>query len=160
MRSALLPALAAACVVAFSATRAHADDLDVSAPLASAAPTGAGMQSPAAFGVGVFLSSVGAAGIATGAYLFSGGHAACDALDSSSIPSDAQVDACTGQVIRQVGGVVGLVTGGAFFIAGIPVMAVGASSARPNDQARDEPNVAPRAALLVSPTHVDFVVTF
>jgi hypothetical protein len=155
-----LPALAAACIVALFTTGAHADDLDTLAPRANAAPPPSGMQSPAAFGIGVFLSSVGAAGVATGAYLFSGGHAECDGLDASSTPSEARVDACTGQVIRQVGGVVALVTGGALFIAGIPMMAVGASSAGPGSQAQNEPELAPRAALLVSPTYVDFVVTF
>ena len=118
------------------------------------------MQSPAAFGTGIVLSSVGAAGLATGAYLFSGGHAACDALSPSAIASDAEVGACTSAVIRQVGGVVALVSGGAFFIAGIPAIAVGASSAGPSVRAKDEPDDAPRAAVLVAPTHIDLVVRF
>ena len=119
-------------------------------PLSSALTTSSGMQSPAVFGTGLFLSSVGVAGIATGAYFFNGGHAACDAIDRSAMPSDAQIAACTTAVNKQVGGIIGLATGGAFFLAGIPAIVVGASSS----------SAAPRAAVLIGPLHVDLVVSF
>lgn len=156
MRALPLPTLAV-CIVSVLTTSARADeDADSLAPRVSAASTSSGMQSPAVFGTGLFLSSVGVAGLATGAYFFSGGLGACDSIDRSRMPSDAQIDACTSAVTKQVGGIIGLASGGAFFIAGIPAIAVGASSASANDETPD----APRAAVLVAPLHVELVVSF
>ncbi len=146
MRSPSVLALACLVLSAVFAHDARADE--ATAP--TAPTTGGGMQSPAAFAAGVFLSSAGTAGLIAGAYLFTSVDDACAGLDRGSIPSQSQVDACRGEVNSQIGGVVSMVTGGAFLLAGIPVLALGAS---PSDD-------APTATVALGPTRATLVVSF
>lgn len=112
-----------------------------------------GMQSPGAFATGVGLSSLGVAGLAIGGTMFSSGAGACDALPRDAMPSDTQIDACRAGVNQQVGGVIGLVTGGAFLLGGLPLLVVGAVPAGDD---------AGRAAVQVgvTPTSVELSLSF
>jgi hypothetical protein len=136
-RSRIAAAAASLSIILASSASARADE-------ASAQETT--MRSPPALGVGIFLSSVGSAGLAAGGYLFATGAGACDQLPTDQVPTERQVDACTAGVNRQVGGVVGLVTGGAFLLGGIPLLAVGASPVT-----REASTKKPRVALDVGP---------
>src|SRR5690348_16694443 len=80
---------------------------------ARADETSPGMQSPAAFGIGIFLSGVGAAGVATGGWLFASAGDPCGEIDRDSVPSDREISACQTGVNQKVGGVIAMVTGGA-----------------------------------------------
>ncbi len=111
------------------------------------ASTGGGMQSPAMFATGVVMGSAGAAGLVAGAYLFTQGAGSCDGVSRDSIPSDAQVDGCMSGIGQQVGGVVALITGGALFLGGIPVLAVGVSP-KSDEPATAVVTVAPNGAAL------------
>ncbi len=114
------------------------------AAIADDAPSG-GMHSPAAFGIGLFLSTVGAAGLATGGYFFASAGDPCSDISTARIPTPNEIDACQTSVIKKAGGVVGMVTGGAFVVAGIPLIAVGATpeDEKPSSQARLRFDVAP-----------------
>lgn len=125
----------------------------LSLPTLAHADESGGMESPGLFGAGVFFTSAGIAGLATGGYFFSKGSGACDDISRSSIPSEDQVLGCRDGVIQQVGGVVGMVTGGAFVLAGLPMMIVGGTSAD------DEP--APRRVTVsVGPTSGQLSISF
>jgi hypothetical protein len=113
---------------------------------------GGGMQSPAMFGTGIVMGSAGAAGLITGAYLFTEGAGSCDGVSRDSLPSDAQVDGCMAGIGQQIGGVVALITGGALFLGGIPVLAVGASP-------RDD-GTRPAAMVRVAPGGASLTVSF
>ena len=115
---------------------------------ARAEEAGAGMQSPAAFGVGLVLSSIGVAGVSAGGYLFASGSGACDGISRDRLPSDAEIAGCTAGVNQQLGGIVALVSGGGFFLGGIPVMAVGATPADDVAPVAVSLDVAPSGASL------------
>lgn len=91
------------------------------------------MRSPAALGIGIFLSGVGTAGLITGGYFFADAGDPCGGLSREREPTSAEVSACQTSVNAKMGGVIGMVAGGAFFVGGIPLIAVGAT---PKD---DEP---------------------
>ncbi|NUP11983.1 MAG: hypothetical protein HOW73_38545 [Polyangiaceae bacterium] len=112
MRTATVAGAALIALVGFT-REAHAED-------------GGGMQSPFAFGLGLFLTGVGTAGLAVGGHLFTAGDDACEGLSPNAIPTLAQIDTCIEGTNQQVGGIVAMVTGGAFVIAGLPVMILGA----------------------------------
>lgn len=112
-----------------------------------------GMQSPAMFATGVVMGSAGGAGLIAGAYLFAEGAGSCDGVSRASVPSDAQVDGCMAGLGQQIGGVVALITGGALFLGGIPVLAVGAT---PRD---DAPRPA-SALVRVAPGGASLTVSF
>lgn len=114
---------------------------------------GGGMRSPAMFGTGVVMGTAGAAGLITGAYLFTEGAGSCDGVSRDSVPTDAQVDGCMAGVGQQIGGVVSLITGGALFLGGIPVLAVGASP-------RDDGSTSASAAVKVVPGGASLTVSF
>lgn len=121
---------------------------------ARADETSPGMQSPAAFGIGLVFSGIGAAGIATGGWLFASAGDPCGEIDRDSVPSDQAIGACQTGVNQKVGGVIAMVTGGAFLLGGIPLIAVGAT---PEDEkgaktARVRLELAPTSGSL----HVDF----
>ncbi|MBL8739601.1 MAG: hypothetical protein JNK04_00860 [Myxococcales bacterium] len=112
-----------------------------------------GMRSPAMFATGVVMGTAGGAGLIAGAYLFTQGSGSCDGVSRDSMPTDAQVDNCMTGVGQQIGGVVALITGGALFLGGIPVLAVGAS---PRDGAE-----TPASALVrVAPGGASLTVSF
>jgi len=119
----VLSIVAAVATTAFSASEACAQE--AIGPLSPPEPS-AGMSSPGAFGFGIVLSLFGAGGLGAGGYFFNAGGGACDGIDGSSVPTQSQIDACTTGTIEQVGGVVGLVAGGAFSIAGISLVIAGA----------------------------------
>ena len=85
------------------------------------------MQSPGLFGVGLLFSGIGVAGLGVGGYFFGQGSGACDGLSASSLPTASAVETCRTGVIQQVGGVLGMVGGGIFVIAGVPMIPVGAT---------------------------------
>lgn len=116
--------------------------------------SGGGMNSPGAFGVGIVLTSAGAVGLGVGGWLFSKGAGACDSITGESIPSDAEIDACTSGVTNQVAGVLTMVAGGAFALAGIPLIITGAIPAEREDQP------APRIAVNVGPTNATLAIEF
>lgn len=97
-----------------------------------------GMQSPAAFGIGLVLSGIGAAGIATGGYLFASAGDPCGDIPRDEVPTDREIGACQTGMNQKVGGVIGMVTGGAFLLGGIPLIAVGATpeDEKPSKRAR------------------------
>jgi hypothetical protein len=138
-------------VSVFSATlfanAAHADDVEE--------PSSGGMQSPAMFGSGIVMSSAGAAGLITGAYLFTQGAGSCDGVSRDVLPSDAAVERCTAGVNQQIGGVFALATGGLLFLGSIPVIAVGASPS--DDKQRSS---AIRALIGVAPGGASLTVSF
>lgn len=109
------------------------------------------MQSPGLFGVGLVFTGIGVAGLGVGGYFFSQGSGACDGLSLDSLPSASAVDTCRTGITQQVGGVLGMVTGGVFVIAGIPMIAVGATP--------DDPP-APRIGFAIQPTGATFDMTF
>ncbi len=109
------------------------------------------MQSPGLFGAGLFFGALGIGGLAAGGYFYSAGSGACDGISMSSIPSAAQVDTCKTGIVQQVGGIAGMVTGGVFLIAGIPMIAVGATP--------EDPPPA-RVGVHIGPTGGTFDVTF
>ncbi len=123
-----------------------------SLPEAHAEEEGGGMQSPGLFGVGLLFSGIGVAGLGVGGYFFGQGSGACDGLSTSSLPTASAVETCRAGVIQQVGGVLGMVGGGIFVIAGVPMIAVGAT---PED---DPP--APRIGLSIQPTGATFQMEF
>ena len=111
------------------------------------APISGGPQSPGLIVFGSFMSLVGVGGLAAGGYFFGQDTAACDALlaaaeaasaaetaadSAASIPSDADIAACQGEVNQKVGGTIALISGGAFLLAGLPLLIVGAT---PDDPA-------------------------
>lgn len=112
-----------------------------------------GMESPGLFALGFIFSGIGATGLGVGGYFFNEGSGACDGISRSSVPSTAQVEQCRTGVIQQVGGGVGMATGGIFLLAGIPLMIVGAL---PEDDAPP----APRYGFRVEPTGAQFEMTF
>lgn len=111
------------------ARAAHAEEPTVAGGADGTSSDAGGMSSPALFGTGIVMSGAGVAGLATGAYLFTQGAGSCDGITRASMPSDAQIEGCMGGVGQQIGGVIAMVTGGALLLGGIPVLAVGASSA-------------------------------
>jgi len=136
MRDRLAAAFVAGCLTIVSAEPAQAEEPPE-------------MQSPAALGIGVFLSSVGTAGLITGGYFFANAGNPCGGLSREREPTNAEVSACQTSVNAKMGGVIGMIAGGAFFVGGIPLIAVGAT---PHD---DEPvhadvrlNVAPNGNTL------------
>jgi len=118
-----------------------------------------GMRSPAALGLGIALSSVGSAGLALGGYLFSSGSGSCDGISRSQIPTEAQIDGCRSGVNQQVGGVVSMVSGGAFLLAGIPLMIVGGTSSS-DDSSAAKANDVPSVIFNVQPTGGQLTVSF
>ncbi len=122
------------------------------APVPAHADEGGGMQSPAAFGIGIFLSGVGAAGLATGGYLFASSGEGCSNISRDRVPSENEIAGCQSDVNQQVGGVIGLVAGGAFLLGGIPLIVVGAT---PEDE-----RPAPKVSLDLGPTSGALRVTF
>ena len=114
---------------------------------------GGGMQSPAMFATGVVMGSAGSAGLIAGAYLFTEGAGSCDGVSRATQPSDAQVDGCMAGLGQQVGGVIALITGGALFLGGIPVLAVGASP-------RDDAPRSASALVRVAPGGASLTVSF
>ncbi len=146
-RMRVLSILAAVAATAFSASEASAQAIG---PLSPPEPS-AGMSSPGAFGFGIVLSLFGVGGLGAGGYFFHAGGGACDGIDGSSVPSQAQIDACTTGTIEQVGGVVGLVAGGAFSIAGISLVIAGAIPGDPPTRPRMSFDVGPdRAGVRIS----------
>lgn len=119
-------------------------------PLSPPEPS-AGMSSPGAFGFGIVLSLFGAGGLGAGGYFFNAGSGACDGIDGTTVPSQTQIDACTTGTIEQVGGVVGLVAGGAFAIAGVSLVIAGAI---PGDPVRS------RVSFDVGPDRADVRISF
>jgi hypothetical protein len=111
------------------------------APVAAPAPPvveSGGPTSPGLIVTGVFMMLVGSGGLIAGGYLFGGGTDNCDALlsaaetasptaDTSSIPDDTTIAACQAEVTRKVAGTVSMISGGAFFLAGLPLLIVGAT---------------------------------
>ena len=110
----------------------------------SRADEGGGMQSPAAFGIGLFLSGLGAAGLATGGYFFASSGEGCANLDRDRVPTEGEIAGCRSDVNQRVGGVIGLVAGGAFLLGGVPLIVVGAT---PEDE-----RPSPRVTFDVGPT--------
>ncbi len=143
--------LARSCFVLAVATVAASVALPVREAQAQTAPAPQrGMRSPFALGMGIFLSGAGTAGLAVGGYFFNAGSGSCEGISRDSVPSESQVDACVGGVNSQAAGIIGLVTGGAFLAAGIPLIIAGAL---PEDE-------APRVSLKVGPTNGSLVVSF
>lgn len=120
------------------------------APAPTVAPPHRGMRSPFALGMGIFLSGAGTAGLAVGGYFFNAGSGSCDGISRDALPSESQVDACVGGVNSQAAGIIGLVTGGAFLAAGIPLIIAGAL---PEDE-------APHVSLSVGPMNGSLRVSF
>lgn len=118
----LIAVFTALLVLAISTTEARADD--------------GGMRSPFAFGLGLFLAGVGGAGLGVGAHFYMDGKEPCDALPREGFPSMQQIDDCISGANRQVAGVVSMVAGGAFVLAGIPLIIVGAVPAGDSDRPR------------------------
>ena len=118
---------------------------------AQAQEQGGGMKLPGLFAAGLLFSGIGVGGVATGGYFFSEGAGACDGISRDQAPTPAQAEACQKGVIQQLGGVTGLVTGGIFVVAGIPMMAVGASP-------EDEP--PPSVSVRLGPKGGTFTYTF
>ncbi len=110
------------------------------------------MESPGLFALGFIFTSIGGAGLGVGGYFFNEGSGACDGISRDSLPTTAQVDACRTGVIQQVGGGVGLATGGIFVLAGLPLLIVGA---QPED---DHP--APQYGFRAQPNGASFEMTF
>jgi hypothetical protein len=97
-----------------------------------------GPTSPGLIVAGVFMMLAGSGGLIAGGYLFGGGTDNCDALlsaaetasptaDTSSIPDDTTIAACQAEVTRKVAGTVSMISGGAFLLAGLPLLIVGAT---------------------------------
>lgn len=162
--TAVATALLVSCLAAFDAQAQEANPMPTQAPaplpqveqgdVASPSTSGGGMNSPGAFGVGIVLTSAGAVGLGVGGWLFSKGSGACDSITGESIPSDAEVDACRSGVTNQVAGVLSMVAGGAFALAGIPLIISGAIPA----DSDAEP--APRIAVRVAPTSASLEISF
>jgi hypothetical protein len=98
----------------------------------------AGPTSPGLIVTGVFMMLAGGGGLIAGGYLFGGGTDNCDALlraaetasptaDASSLPDDNTIAACQAEVTRKVAGTVSMISGGAFLLAGLPLLIVGAT---------------------------------
>lgn len=113
-----------------------------------------GMESPGIFALGLVFSGIGIGGLAAGGYFFNEGEGACDNISTTSIPSAAQIDTCKTGFIQQVGGAAGMVSGGIFLIAGIPMIVVGAT---PEDAPRQPP---PRYTFQAGPSGGDFSMSF
>lgn len=109
--------------------------------------SGGGMQSPGLFAAGLLFSGIGISGLAAGGYFFGQGQGACDNISMSRIPTAAEIDTCKTGFIQQVGGGAAMVSGAVFLIAGIPMIAVGAT---PED--RPEPLPPPRFSVQAGPT--------
>jgi hypothetical protein len=111
------------------------------APVAAPPPPiveSGGPTSPGLIVTGVFMMLVGSGGLIAGGYLFGGGTDNCDALlsaaesasptaDASSIPDDNTIAGCQAEVTRKVAGTVSMISGGAFLLAGLPLLIVGAT---------------------------------
>ncbi len=141
MRDRLAAAFVAGCLAFVAAKPAQAEE-----PATE-------LQSPAALGIGIFLSSVGTAGLITGGYFFANAGNPCGGLSREREPTNAEVSACQTSVNAKMGGVIGMVAGSAFFVGGIPLIAVGAA---PDD---DEPARA-RLRLDVAPGGGTLTVAF
>lgn len=97
-----------------------------------------GPTSPGLIVAGVFMMLAGGGGLIAGGFLFGGGTDNCDALiraaenasptaDASSLPNDNPIAACQAEVTRKVAGTVSMISGGAFLLAGLPLLIVGAT---------------------------------
>jgi hypothetical protein len=106
------------------------------------------MRSPAVFGVGLSLTGLGIGGVIAGGALLSSGMDACDGISRDEVPKRSQIDACQSGVNEQLGGVVGLVTGGAFLLGGLPLIFVGASSTEVEPQPVVDVSVGPLSGSL------------
>src|SRR5688572_3941243 len=82
------------------------------------------LNGPVALLLGLRVTSAGSAGLAAGGHLFSTGMEACAALPRDVVPTEAQIDDCVGGANRKVAGVVSMIAGGAFVLAGIPLVIV------------------------------------
>jgi hypothetical protein len=130
---------------------AFASILAVCVPRIASADEGGGMRSPGLFGAGLFMTGAGAVGLGVGAHFFSQGSGACDGISETTIPTVADLEGCKTGVIEQVGGAVGMITGGAFVLIGVPLMIVGGTS--------DDPE-APQVAVSIGPSRASLSLSF
>ena len=119
--------------------------------------SGGGPQSPALIVTGVFMSASGIGGLIAGGVLISGSDGACSDLqalaeaasnpnsDTADLlpPTEGEISACQAEVNRTVAGGIALVTGGAFVLAGLPLLIVGAT---PSDDVAVSFEVKPMGA--------------
>lgn len=118
----------------------HAPRVEVAAPQAAPSvevdTSSGGPKSPALIVAGLFMSAGGIGGLIAGGALLGGESGACSSLESAAaaasagtptaIPTDDDISACQAEVNRTVAGGIALVTGGAFVLAGLPLVIVGA----------------------------------
>lgn len=131
------------------------------APIERDAPSrDTGMQSGVAFGLGIGMMTVGAAGMTASLLVYDAKGGVCDDARVRARALEAtrhDLDACVEATNQQVGAVVGMVTSGALFLFAVPITIVGGSSA-------GEPSVAsppePEVTALVGPTRASVVVAF
>lgn len=128
-----------------------------------AEPSGGGPRSPALLVTGLIMTSGGIGGLIAGGVLISGSDGACANLQemaaaasnpksdaaSADLPTDGEISACQAEVNRTVAGGIAIVTGGAFVLAGLPLLIVGAT---PSDDVE--------VSLQVRPTGATFTLEF
>ena len=106
------------------------------------------MRSPATFALGIVFTAFGAVGLGVGYHFFNQGSGTCDGISTTAIPTPAQLETCQTGVIQQAGGVVGMVMGGAFLLAGIPMTIAGALPEDEPEKARYSVQVGPTGGAL------------
>jgi hypothetical protein len=107
------------------------------------------MRSGVVFGLGVGMMTVGAAGVVTGAAVFTSREDACDGLrEKGADLTRDDVDSCVAATHQQIGSIVGMATGGAFFLFGLPLAIFGGTTPAKKEAAAEVPTVAAS----VSPT--------
>lgn len=117
----------------------HGPRVEVAAPQTAPVEvdtSSGGPKSPALIVAGLFMSAGGIGGLIAGGALLGGESGACSSLESAAaaasagtptaIPTDDDISACQAEVNRTVAGGIALVTGGAFVLAGLPLVIVGA----------------------------------
>jgi len=152
MRVRLLLASASLVVTgSFLTSSAHAEE----------AADSSSMQSGAMFGFGLGMMTVGAAGIVTGAAAYTS-LSSCDDLRTKPLGdiTRADLDSCSSEPFQRVGAIVGIATGGAFFLAGVPLAIFGGVS-RADERASTNPGeTEPTVSASIGPTGGALRVSF
>ncbi len=125
--------------------------------------SGGGPRSPALIVTGLFMSAGGIGGLIAGGVLIGGSDGACSNLQdmasaasnpksdaaAAELPTDSEISACQAEVNRTVAGGIAIATGGAFVLAGLPLLIVGAM---PSDDVE--------VSFQVKPTGASFTLEF
>lgn len=143
-----IPIVAAAATLLFSGT-VHAQEVADS-------PDSSSMRSGAVFGFGMGMMTVGAAGVVAGAAGYAS-ISSCDDLRTMSAGDITRdhLESCESEPFQKVGAIVGMATGGALFLVGLPLSIFGGSS-HPDEVASEKRKVTAS----VGPTGGSLSLTF